>query len=566
MKQLNLCLLCLVGFSATAQQKAFSITGTIGTSYEGYHLSTHPTSWTGYPPRRPASQFRFNINPVFSIGKNLSLPVNFNFVTKPLSFAGPYAGLRNQSLSQWVTNPANNFGINPKYKWAELQLGTQYLKYSDLSTGDIGIFGAGIDLRPRDYRIKFFTGFSQQGVNYYPGPPLVPGAYQRNHWMFQVGKEREGSYAVLFNLAKGKDRINSVNPSLPGITGEEGFAGSMVVNVFKRKWFWRSELAKSYFTKDVSQPKTTAFNNSFKPFIDGRNSTMQDWAGNATIGRKSEYFDISYSTKYVGAGFQTTGYPYLQQDKWDNTLNTRITALKNKMNIVTSAGERVNNLSSTTLKANQFIANANWSMQFSDKLNMNLSYNNFGFTAASGSNPFGIKNVSNDIGLSTTYNYSNSTMMHSISNTINYSLYDERDVNTGVTTSNKSITALLAYTPVFFKKSITPELSVVYFNNSLQSFKNTLFTVTGGAGCNAFKSKAGFKGELQYTIGKLSGYSSNHNLLASFSMDYKLTKKLLWTVFLSDNQFRYGNELVPSAPDGTRYQETNYRTGLQYKF
>jgi hypothetical protein len=554
-----------VAFNTNAQ-KIFSVTGTIGTSYEGYHLSTHPSSWAGYTARRPDNQVRFNINPVFSIGKNLSLPLNFNFVTKPLSFAGPYAGLKNQSLKQWITNPANSFGINPKYKWAELQLGTQYLKYSDLSTGDIGIFGAGVDLRPGDYRIKFFTGFSQQAVNYNTGPPIVPGAYERNHWMVQIGKEREGSYAVFFNLAKGKDRLNSVNPSLPGITGEEGFAASMVVNIYKGKWFLRSELAKSYFTKDLKQAKTVGFNNSFKPFIDGRNSTMQDWAGNGTFGRKSKYFDISYSTKYTGAGFQTTGYPYLQQDKWDNTLNTRITALKNKMNIVASAGERVNNLSSTTLKANQFIANANWSMQFSDKLNMNLNYNNFGFTAASGSNPFGIKNVSNDIGLSTTYIYSNSTMMHSISNTINYSLYDERDVNTGITTSNKSVTAMLAYTPVFFKKTITPELTIVYFNNSVQSFKNTLFTITGGAGFNAFKNKAGFKSELQYTIGKLSGYSSNKNLLASFSMDYKLTKKLLWTIFLSNNRFRYGNELLPSAPDGTRYQESNYRTGLQYKF
>ncbi len=542
------------------------VTGTIGVSYEGYHLWKEPSAWNGMNARRPANQFRFNINPVFHLGKNFTLPVNFNFLTNPVSFAGPYSGLKDQSLVQWISNPANSFGINPKYKWAELQLGTQYLKYSDLSTGDIGIFGAGIDLRPGAYRMKFFTGYSQQGINYYTGPPIVPGAYQRNHWMVQLGRESEGQYALLFNLAKGKDQLQSVSPALPGTPGEEGFVASLVGDVYSGKWFWRSEIARSYFTKDLSQPKTSTLDNSFKPFIEGRNSTMQDWAGKATMGRKSEKFDLSYTTRYTGAGFQTTGYPYLQQDKWDNTVNTRLALWKKKMNIVGSVGLRVNNLSKTTLKTKQFIGNANWTTQFNERLTMNLGYNNFGFTTASGTNPYGVKNVSTDISLSSSYNLPREKMMHMFSNSLNYSLYDERDVNTGLTTTNKSFTAMLAYTPAFFSSSLSPDISLVYFNNALPGFTNKLFTITTGLGFDAFKSKANFKTDLQYTLGKLSGYSANKNLQASLHMKYQLTKKLAWNVFLSGNHFRYGDELMPSAPDGTRYRETNYRTGLQYKF
>lgn len=547
-------------------QAKFSLSGSAGVGYEGYHLSVNPSSWTGYPPRRPSSQFRFNLNPVFQFGKNFSMPVNLNFVTHPMSFAGPYTGLKKQTFGQWITNPANSFGINPKYKWAELMLGTQYVKLSDLTTGDIGIFGAGADLRPGLYRVKFFTGLSQQGVNYAAGPPLIPGAYKRSHWMLQFGKERENKYALFFNIAKGKDDISSVLPLPPGIQGQEGFVGSIITHLFFGKWSWRAEAAKSYFTKDLSQQKSAGLNNSFKPFIDGRNSTMQDWAANATVGRRSEKFDLSFSTKYTGAGFQTTGYPYLQQDKWDNTINTRIAAWKKKMNIMGSAGLRVNNLSNTSLQARQFIGNANWNTQFNDRLNVNLSYNNFGFTTASGSNPYGIKNVSNDISLSSSYNKPAEKMMHMFSNTLNYSLYDERDVNTGLTTSNRSFTALLAYTPVYFHSRLTPEFSVVYFSNAAGGFENSIFTLASGLGFEALKSKAVFKTELQYTIGKLSGYSSNKNLLASFNMKYRLSEKFTWNIFLSGNHFRYGNELVPFAPDGTRYLESTYRTSLQYKF
>jgi hypothetical protein len=561
--------LVFAGFvgSIHGQTKSFSISGTLGATYEGYHLSTAPSNWTGYPPRRPENQFRFNINPAFQFGKNFTLPVNINFLTNPVSAAGPYTGLKNQSLSQWITNPANSFGINPKYKWAELQLGTQYLKYSDLSTGDIGIFGAGIALNPKQYRLKFFTGFSQQGINYYSGPPLVPGAYRRDHWMLQFGKEKEGKYAALFNIAKGKDKVSSVSPALLSVQPEEGFTGSMVLNLHFTEWYFKSEGAGSYFTKDLSQPKLLTTINSFKPFIDAHTSTVKDWAANATIGRKTKNFDVSYTTKYVGPGFQTTGYPYLQQDKWENTVNTRFNAWKNKMNISASAGQRVNNLSSTTLKATQFIGNLDWGVQFTDRFHLNLNYNNFGFTTASGTNPYGIKNVSNDISLAGNYNWNTTTMTNILSSSVNFSNYDERDVFTGLTSANKTFTVMMAYTPVFFNNSFTPELSVVYFNNTMPLLKNTLLSFSGGLGFNAFKNKAGFKTDLQYTIGKLDKYTANKNLAASASVNYAITKKLNWNIFLSENYFRYGNELSPPVNlDGANYMESTYRTGFQYKF
>ena len=75
------------------------------------------------------------------------------------------------------------------------------------------------------------------------------------------------------------------------------------------------------------------------------------------------------------------------------------------------------------------------------------------------------------------------------------------------------------------------------------------------------------RGQLQYTIGKLNAFTSNKNLIASANMDYKLAKKLTWNVFLTTNSLRYGDELVPPvALDGANYFESNYRTGLQYKF
>ncbi len=561
--------LLLLNTAAYAQTKKpdFSVSGTMGVTYEGYGLDRNPSGWTGYTPRRPWNQVRFNFMPNFKFGKNLSIPFNISMAALPTNFAGPYSGFipggPKQDFKQWITNPVNNIAVNPKYKWAELQLGTQYLKYSELSTGDIGIFGAGVDLRPKSYRIKFFTGVSQAGINYFSGPPAITGAYKRHNWMFQIGKEKEGKYELALNFAKGKDFINSAAPPPLTIKPQEGAIVSLLSNLyFNKGWYVKMEGAQSVFTKDVTTP-TTLLIKSFDPFIKAHTSTVRDYAATAAIGKKGKNFDLGISSKYFGAGFQTAGYPYLQPDRFDYLLNTKWNTWKNKMNIVASLGQRVNNISSTTLKANQFIGNLNWFTQFNDQWSLNVNYNNFGFQSASGLNPYGIKNVSNDFGFSPTYTWSNTKMSNMLSFSYNYSKYDERDVLTGLTTGNNTHTALLTYVPSYFKKDLTPDFSVMYFNNDVPLAKTTLVTLSSGLAMPIAKKKIQLRGQLQYNLVKLNAYKNDNNLIASLNADWKISKQFSWNTFLSSNYFKYGNSIIPN---GANYLESICRTGFQYKF
>ena len=560
---------CLGQDGKAKKKKLVKVVGTMGLTYEGYGLNVNPSGSNIYTPRRPWNQMRFIFNPSLQFGEKFTLPLNFNFASVATNFAGPYAGLKNQTVGQFLTNPSNNFAINPKYKWAELLLGTQYIKYSDLSTGDIGIFGAGVNLHPGKFMLKFFTGISQQGVNsVLLPPPGIVGAYQRKHYMFQIGKEAEGNYKVAFNFSKAKDEINSVSSPPLTVLPQEGFTMSFVVDKFFNKgWFLNLEAAQSFFTKDLNQPITsTSEDLSFKPFITARTSTTKDFAGQLGFGKKSTNFDISYATKYIGAGYQTTGYPYMQADHWDNTINTRFNAWKNKMNVTASIGSRVNNISNTSLRASQFLSNLNWFTQFNERFSLNVNYNNFGFQTASGLNPFGIKNVSNDLGISPTYTWTTTSMTHILTLNYNYSKYDERDVTTGITTSNNTHTVILTYVPVFFNKELTPDFSVMYFNNSMPTVNNKLLTISSSLGMPIAKKKIQLRGQLQYTLGKLNTFTANKNFIASCTIDYKLSKKLSWNSFLSTNYFKYGDELGSVPLIGANYLESNLRTGFQYKF
>ncbi|MBL7730840.1 MAG: hypothetical protein JNM88_06650 [Chitinophagaceae bacterium] len=562
-------LICNMALAQTDTTKPkFAISGTAGIMYEHYGLSRKPTGWTGFLPRRPWNQVRFNFSPNMQFGKNFSLPFNFNFATTPTNFAGPYTGIGKQTLSQFLTNPMNSFGLNPKYKWAELQLGTQYLNYSELSTGDIGVFGAGFDLRPKGYYIKFFTGLSQQGVNFFTGPPATTGAYKRTNWMFSLGKTKEEKYEVGINFVKAKDDSSSAIPPPPNIKPQEGFTMSIAGKLnFEKGWYVKLEGAQSIYTKDLTLPLDSG-KASFKPFIKGHASTVKDYAGDAAFGKKGKNLDIGIKLKYIGAGFQTPGFPFMLPDRFDYTLNTRFNAWKNKdgvhrMNVTGSIGKRVNNVSDNTLKAEQFIGNLNWFTQFDDHFSLNINFNNFGFQTPGGINPFGIKNVSNDFGITPTYTWGNEKVVHLLSLNYNYSKYDERDVLTGNVTSNNTHTGLLTYVPTFLTKDLSPDFSVMYFYNSLPGFTLKLITISSGLSMPAMKKKMNLRGQLQYNYSKTGGFTNNNNLIASFSSDWKLNKKLTWTTFISSNNFKYGNEITPN---NASYLESIIRTGFNYRF
>lgn len=123
--------------------------------------------------------------------------------------------------------------------------------------------------------------------------------------------------------------------------------------------------------------------------------------------------------------------------------------------------------------------------------------------------------------------------------------------------------ALLTYVPTYLTKDVSPDFSAMYFYNDVPAVKISLLTISAGLSIPAAKKKMRLRGQMQYTLGKLNSFSSNNNFIASCNIDYKITKKLTWSTFLSTNYFKYGNEILPN---GANYLESNIRTGIQYRF
>lgn len=553
-----------------------SMSGDLGIWYEGYGLNKAPDQGTPdfYRARRPWNLLRYSFNPTFTMGK-WSIPLNFNFSPMQNNFTTPSAGPK-PSIWQFLTNPMNSFGIRPKIGNTEILLGTQNLQYSDLSTGDLGVFGYGVNLAPGKFRIKLFNGVSQRPVNFI-APTIIPltngviGAYQRNQWMAQVGMEKEGKYFAGFNFVKSIDKRNSVTSApLSPIDPQENMVVSFLTKVTTEKgWNYHLEFGQSFHTRDLNTPLSPTPVEDFKPFINSHTSTGKDNALMMGVTKKGKDWEAGAKFNYYGAGYYTAGYPFMNNDRMEYLANTRFNTWKKKMNVVASVGQRFGNLShiSGPELTKQIIANINVFTQFTERFSMNMNFNNFGFNTPGLT---GYKSVSNELSLNPAYTWNNTKMSHLISGTYTWSKYDETTITPALTTNNNTQTALILYVPTFFEKKINPDFSVMWFKNTAPLINLTLLSATSGITWKASK-KIDFKGQLQYSLSTMEPFTANKNLLATSGFDWALYKKLTWQFSMTANLYHYGTELpgssfTPVYSGDPQYLESTLRTGLQYKF
>lgn len=560
-----------------------SISGTAGVTYEGYGLNLTPGPPTPrfYNPRRPWNLVRFNFNPVVKVGK-WTIPANFNFSPMQTNFPPVFGG---QSFWQFLTNPMNNFGLNPKKGNTEILLGTQYLNYSELSTGDIGVFGVGTNLTPGKFRIKVFTGVSQRPVNYAlpsaTNPNGTAGSYQRNHILAQLGMEKVDKYFVGFNFAKSKDRKNSVLPSplpalFPNVVGIDPAENMVVTFVAKtsnaKGWGYNVEFGQSFFTRDLLNPTPFALPyKDFKPFIDQNITTVRDNAFLTGITKKGKDWEVGAKVGYYGAGYYTASYPFHTNDRVEYNVNTKFNTWKKKMNVVAALGQRFGNWNNTLPggRTAQIIANINVFTQFNDRFSLNVNYNNFGFNTPAG---LGYKSVSNEFSINPNYNWNTKKANHLLSATYTWSKYDETFVPPPFFTNNNTQTALLMYVPSYFNRNITPDFSVMYFKNKTlpTPVDITMWNFSTGLGWKINK-KLNIKGQIQYNNTTTTPTTDDNNFLLSSGFDYSFNKKLSLNYLMTANVFKFGSSLLgsgltPPYIGSPMYTESTLRTGLQYKF
>lgn len=544
---------CIAQDQEEDKKSPVQVTGSLGFYYDYYSFSQE--NYSTFRPRFPEHLLRLNAQMSINMGKYFSIPISVNVTNQDVLYNLP--SVPEESALDYLQNPANNISINPKYKWAQGYFGTQTPLYSPLTTGDIPIFGIGLEINPGKFILSATTGKSQRAIE--PDSSLnIPGAYEQNIIAARVGIGKlEGSKFTL-NIVRIADDISSVTNKPIGIQPIEGLTLSPYAEfkLFEKLQF-RTETAGSVFTSDALNAGTIdeEYVTAVEDFITINASSTADFSHNSRVDWMGDTFQLGGEVQYIGPGFLPVGYRFVERDILDYKVNTAIKMFKNKVNLTGSFGIRTNNLNETKLSSSRrVISNANLFAQVSEAFSINLNYSNFGFNNDANILNQRIELVNNSITISPSYSIKSEKYMHLIAGNASLNSFEQFDVVSNAFAKAENTTYSINYNLSFLQIPLNIGLQGIYLENQLPTGDFNMLNYGLIAGYKMFDKK--FTPSLGFNLAHIDmpGFTTDYRTNFNLRMGYKLTKKLQCRLQYRFTKFTYGTSRPNALLNQNRIQ------------
>lgn len=551
----------------------FSISGSATATMDLYEFSSDPTGFQ--IGRRPANLSRFLFSPVLKFG-SFSLPLNFMLTYPETNVTTPIVS--NPTLSQYFQSPANIFGISSLSQnlgWASFNLGAFTPQYSELSGGDIQLFGGGIDLKPGDFRIAATTGIAQRAV----ASDLangVQGAYQKDMYMAKIGYGKEDSSNVALNLVYSRDNISSISNNiisiLPSRTidgdsvtvipadtvrlrAEEGMIASLNSKIIIIDGIsLKLEGAVSNFTRDQNAAEQDLEGNPFAVIMTTRASTRTDIAGTTELAVKMKNWGFRLTGLYMGAGFVPIGNPFQQSDRFDIKISPFFKLFDGNLSINGSIGNRVNNLSGTKGETlSQLIASANVNANITEEFSINGSYSNFGIRNNQRNDTLKIENVSSAFSIDPSYTIAGESMIHLINTSFSLDQFQDFNVVSGVQNSNDTKTMLASYMLTLKESGLSVGTTGSYMENALPTGAVIIRSIGVNASIALLERTLFPTASFNVGSSTLAGSTTDTQNFIKAGIRWVAAKWISFNASYGNNGFEYGNPLLRGRTFSERF-------------
>lgn len=536
------------------------VTGSLGFYYDYYSYSQE--NYATFRPRFPENLLRLNAQMSINFGKHFSIPISVNVTNQDVLYNLP--SVPEESALDYIQNPANNISINPKYKWAQGFFGTQTPLYSPLTTGDIPIFGVGVEFNPGSFILSATTGKSQRAIE--PDATLnIPGAYEQNIIAARIGIGKlEGSKFTL-NVVRIQDDVTSVDTAPIGIQPIEGVTLSPYAE-FKlfKKLQLRTETAGSVFTSDALNTGTINedYVTAVEDFITINASSTADFSHNSRIDWKGDKFQLGGEVQYIGPGFLPVGYRFVERDILDYKLNTGMKLFKDKVNLTGTFGIRTNNLNNTKLSSSRrVISNANLFAQITESFNLNVNYSNFGFNNDANVLNQRIELVNNSITISPSYTIKSEKYMHLIAGNVAYNSFEQFDVVNNALAKAENSTYSINYNLSFLKMPLNIGLQGIYLENQLPTGDFNMLNYGFIASYKMLDKKLSPSIGFNIAHVDMPGFTTDLRQNLNLRVGYKLTKKLQCRI-----QYRYTNFTYGTSRPNAVLNQNRVQFSIQQRF
>ncbi len=551
---------CLFPFLSLASSP-FGIHGSFGIYYDMYNYSV--TQYETFRPRHPSDLGRFAANATITAGEHFSMPFGINISNQSRSYHLP--SLPEERFIDYVQNPRNNIHFSPSYKWAQGFFGTQSPAFSELTTGDMPIFGAGVEINPGRFLFSAHYGKSQLAVNTNPAENIA-GAWEQRILASRIGIGRQDGTMVALHVVHRQDDISSVDASPIGLFPHEGLTVSPLLQIqFSETVLFSTETAGSVYTHNLNGPPLPYENvvtENAENLLSVNGSTNTDFSNITSLEWQSDRAGLGAEVRYIGPGFEAAGYRTMERDLIDYNLNTNVQFLDNKIMLNGTAGIRENNLQNTTAESTRrFIANVNLYTQVSENLSINTNYANFGFRNNVVFDTLRVEMVQNNVSLSPSLQLNRDELNHIINVTAGMQLFDEYNVFTGdfVTTQSSSIN--LNYNIVFNNIPLNTGLMGMYLSNETPVMDMTLYHVGINARYSFLDDRLRPSVMLAHSGISRGAFTTDYRWRLNVKTDFEVRKNMDVRFGYTFSDYRYG-----SARPGAKTREHRLQLSVVQQF
>jgi len=471
----------------------------------------------------------------------------------PFSFA---LSEENQTYSQ----PFNQFGLSPHYKWITVHLGYRNVNFSPYTLAGHTIYGAGLELNPGKLRFGFMYGRLNKATQVDSSTGYVrPVSFSRKCIAVKLGF---GSKNNFFDISVLKAQDDSASATQAGLDSANlvlpaaNLVGAAALKLrLGANFFLESDAGLSLYTNNMNSPHKIEELAKYSDILPINLSTQKYMATMSSLTYKIKYFSLKASYKWVEPGFRSMGAYFFANDVEQISLAPAFQLFKSRIRAGGSMGWQRDNLrNQKVMTTKRQIWSANAGFEISKQLGLDINLSNYSMNSKPEvtklDNKYRLTNTTQSYGISPRYMLVKKFTSHMLLG--NYTQTSMVDANDTTSFSNeiKNRIAFLSYSLNFLKEALSLNTTLNQTSTQFQGQETAYLGISLGANKGFFKNKLQAGGNISYTFSQSDAGSDILNV--SLNSQYSMTKHHRFYVRLMVlNNMPNNKTLAPAFTEST---------------
>ena len=467
------------------------------------------------------------------------------------------------------SNPFQQFGITPRYKWIKMHLGYSSMSFSPYTLNNHTFLGGGAELSPGKFRFGFMYGRlrdkQKQLADQYRNFRLP--SYKRMGYGVKMGYGSSSNYFDVI-LFKAKDDTASLVPTenLSVLPSENLVLGISSRLQLLKNLSWEVHAAGSAFTRNIKSDPIKSEEIDMPGFLtslfEPRLSSRVNYAGHTSLNLRLKNFSIIGMYKRVQPQFASMGLYYVTNDLEQYTIAPTFRLFQGRVNVSASLGIETDNLmDNKAVTTNRQIGSANLNWNTRGAFGLSVQYSNYQLDQNPAlldlNDTTRIAMVNSNISVIPRLTFRNEKRTHQFTLFFNNQGVNDNNEFTQDRTETSTYTSNLNY---MFRNSETAfNLKSGLNFTQLQTPVNEIvrYGITVGVGKGFFEDKLKTDLRTNYNRNEVDGSAAGYILGVQLNSSYRLESGHALTLML---------KLTKNATENLRFSENMATLQYTYRF